>query len=97
VLRAKVRQKSRKAATKRTRKSVPPSGASGSSTAMLAESARVAAEDSLVAFQSDPVGYLTQLYTERLEEAARDLGASAFGAFWHVTLPLIAPAVAAGS
>jgi outer membrane biosynthesis protein TonB len=33
--------------------------------------ARVAFEDSLVAFQSDPVGYLTQLYTERLEEAAR--------------------------
>jgi len=32
----------------------------------------------------------------RLEEAARDLGASARGAFWHVTLPLIAPAVAAG-
>ena len=33
--------------------------------------ARVAIEDSLVAFQSDPVGYLSQLYTERLEEAAR--------------------------
>jgi spermidine/putrescine transport system permease protein len=33
----------------------------------------------------------------RLEEAARDLGAGAFGAFWHVTLPLIAPAVAAGA
>jgi outer membrane biosynthesis protein TonB len=33
--------------------------------------ARVAVEDSLVAFQSDPVGYLTQLYTERLEDAAR--------------------------
>jgi spermidine/putrescine transport system permease protein len=31
-----------------------------------------------------------------LEEAARDLGAS-IGAFWHVTLPLIAPAVAAGA
>ncbi len=31
-----------------------------------------------------------------LEEAARDLGASAFGAFRHVTLPLIAPAVIAG-
>jgi len=33
--------------------------------------ARVAVEDSLVAFQSDPVAYLSQLYTERLEEAAR--------------------------
>jgi spermidine/putrescine transport system permease protein len=32
-----------------------------------------------------------------LEEAARDLGASSTGAFWHVTLPLIAPAVAAGA
>ena len=32
-----------------------------------------------------------------LEEAARDLGASAWGAFRHVTLPLIAPAVAAGA
>jgi hypothetical protein len=33
--------------------------------------ARVAVEDSLVSWQSDPVGYLSQLYTERLEEAAR--------------------------
>ncbi len=33
----------------------------------------------------------------RLEEAARDLGAGAWGAFLHVTLPLIAPAVAAGA
>ena len=33
----------------------------------------------------------------RLEEAARDLGASAFGAFRYVTLPLLAPAVAAGA
>ena len=33
----------------------------------------------------------------RLEEAARDLGDGAIGAFWHVTLPLIAPAVAAGA
>jgi spermidine/putrescine transport system permease protein len=33
----------------------------------------------------------------RLEEAARDLGASAWGAFRYVTLPLIAPAVAAGA
>ncbi len=31
-----------------------------------------------------------------LEEAARDLGASAWGAFRYVTLPLIAPAVLAG-
>jgi spermidine/putrescine transport system permease protein len=32
-----------------------------------------------------------------LEEAARDLGASAWGAFRHVTLPLIMPAVIAGA
>jgi spermidine/putrescine transport system permease protein len=33
----------------------------------------------------------------RMEEAARDLGASSAAAFFHVTLPLIAPAVAAGA
>jgi spermidine/putrescine transport system permease protein len=33
----------------------------------------------------------------RLEEAARDLGASAWGAFRYVTLPLIRPAVFAGA
>ena len=32
-----------------------------------------------------------------LVEAARDLGASAAGAFRHVTLPLVAPAMAAGA
>src|SRR3990172_7784954 len=40
VLTTNVRQKRRRAARNRTRNSVPPSGASGSSTAMLAESAR---------------------------------------------------------
>ena len=33
----------------------------------------------------------------RMEEAARDLGATSRQAFFHVTLPLIAPAVAAGA
>ena len=33
----------------------------------------------------------------RLEEAARDLGATALGAFRYVTLPLIAPAVISGA
>jgi ABC-type spermidine/putrescine transport system permease subunit II len=33
----------------------------------------------------------------RMEEAARDLGAGPRQAFFHVTLPLIAPAVAAGA
>jgi hypothetical protein len=33
--------------------------------------ARVALEDSFVAFQADPVEYLSQLYADRLEEAAR--------------------------
>lgn len=32
-----------------------------------------------------------------LEEAARDLGATAFRAFWRVTLPEIAPAIAASA
>jgi ABC-type spermidine/putrescine transport system permease subunit II len=32
-----------------------------------------------------------------MEEAARDLGATPAAAFFHVTLPLIAPAVAAGA
>jgi ABC-type spermidine/putrescine transport system permease subunit II len=33
----------------------------------------------------------------RMEEAARDLGASPAAAFFHITLPLIAPAVGAGA
>jgi spermidine/putrescine transport system permease protein len=33
----------------------------------------------------------------QLEEAARDLGASAIGAFRYVTLPIIAPAILAGA
>jgi ABC-type spermidine/putrescine transport system permease subunit II len=33
----------------------------------------------------------------RMEEAARDLGASPLGAFWHITVPLLAPAVGAGA
>ncbi len=33
----------------------------------------------------------------QLEEAARDLGSSAWGAFRYVTLPLLLPAVAAGA
>lgn len=32
-----------------------------------------------------------------IEEAARDLGATEFGALWRVTLPAIAPAVVAGA
>lgn len=35
-------------------------------------------------------------FDEQLIEAARDLGASEARAFWHVLLPLAAPAVAAG-
>lgn len=33
--------------------------------------ARVAVENAIVPFQADPIAYLTQLYEERLEEAAR--------------------------
>src|SRR5207253_3126811 len=34
-------------------------------------SARIALENSLVGLQADPVSYLSELYEERLEEAAR--------------------------
>lgn len=42
------------------------------------------------------VGARLGLLDRDLEEAARDLGAGPVVAFWTVTLPLIAPAVAAG-
>lgn len=42
------------------------------------------------------VGARLGLLDRELEEAARDLGAGPVMAFWTVTLPLIAPAVAAG-
>jgi spermidine/putrescine transport system permease protein len=36
-------------------------------------------------------------FDRSLEEAARDLGGTAFQAFWHVTLPLILPGVLGGA
>ena len=57
---------------------------------------------------SGPHGFLCSLYSDggkarlagmdpSLEEAARDLGAGSFRAFWDITLPLIMPAVMSGS
>jgi spermidine/putrescine transport system permease protein len=37
-----------------------------------------------------------EAFDEHLIEAARDLGASEAGAFWHILLPLTFPAVMAG-
>jgi putative spermidine/putrescine transport system permease protein len=43
------------------------------------------------------VGASLQTLDPSLEEAAESLGASAFGAFWHITLPGIAPGLLAGA
>ena len=49
--------------------------------------------DAFAAYCADTDG----CYFMALEEAARDLGASAWGAFRHVTLPLLTPGIAAGA
>jgi spermidine/putrescine transport system permease protein len=66
--------------------------------------ARGSFEQLVVAHVTFCIGYVAITVRARasgmsreLEEAARDLGASALGAFWHVTLPIIAPGVAAGA
>ncbi|HEX7897038.1 MAG TPA: ABC transporter permease [Planctomycetota bacterium] len=51
---------------------------------------------SFVPFMILPLVTSLEKIPPRLLEAARDLGASPWGAFWRVTVPLTAPGIAAG-